>query len=195
MKDKGETQVKGKIICPKCKNEFILELTEGKKVHDTICPKCKNKFSAEVKCDPKELDWEEYGEPRKTVLSCIKPRSNKPLIATILLVCVFVIGITTAVFIDFLIPIMSYVGSFMDFLKDNLNIGYPISIVIFSVFALPAVFACIKRKHFSLAVFSSFITIFSFGFFFIGSILSIIAFLLIFVSRDEFKDEKKGKIF
>jgi len=194
MKDKGETQVKGKIICPKCKNEFILELTEGKKVHDTICPKCKNKFSAEVKCDPKELDWEEYGEPRKTVLSCIKPRSNKPLIATILLVCVFVIGVSTAIFSDFFIKTTPYAISAMD-LKGDINIGYPIIVVIFSVFALLAIVACFKRKHFGLAVVCSFIAIFSFGFFFIGSILSIIAFLLIFVSRDEFKDEKKEKIF
>ena len=90
MKDKGEIQVKGKIICPKCKNEFILDSTEDKKEHDAICPKCKNKLSVEAKSDPKELSWEEHGEPRKTVLSSIKPRSNKPLIAVLLLICVFV---------------------------------------------------------------------------------------------------------
>jgi len=187
------------ITCPKCKKEFNLDLPKKEKKHEVVCPSCDNKFT--IKTDHSttkskdEFVWIEHGEPRKTILSSIKPRTNRPMIAAILLTCVFIIGITTAVFIDFLIPIMSYVGSFMDFLKDNLNIGYPIIIVIFSVFALPAVFACIKRKHFNLAFFSSFITIFSFGFFFIGSILSIIAFVLIFVSRDEFEDEKKGKIF
>jgi uncharacterized protein YbaR (Trm112 family) len=188
--------LKGKIICPECNNEFILELTENKKIHVVICPKCKNKFSVKAKCDSKELSWEEYGEPRKTVLSCIKPRSNKPLIAVILLVCIFSIGISTAIFSDIFIISTSYANSFLNF-KDiiNMNISFSIIIVIFSVFALLAIFACIKRKHFSLAVIGSFIAIFSFGFFFISSILGIIAFVLIFISRDEFEDGKKAKIF
>ena len=88
MKENGEKQVKGKIICPKCKNEFILELAEDKKIHEVICPKCTNKFNIEAKCKYDDLEWVEHGEPRKTVLSCIKPRSNKPLIAVVLLVCV-----------------------------------------------------------------------------------------------------------
>ena len=187
--------MKGRIICPKCKSEFILDLVEDKKIHVVICPKCNNKFSIEAKCEFKELDWEEYGEPRKTVLSCIKPRSNKPLIAVVLLVCVFLIGISTAVFSYIFIQTSSYAIYFMDFFKDNINVGYSIIIVIFSIFTLFAIFACIKRKYFGLAIVGSFIAIFSFGFFFIGSILSIIAFVIIYLSRDEFEDEKKGKIF
>ena len=187
--------MKGRIICPKCKSEFILDFVEDKKIHDVICPKCNNKFSVEAKCGFKELDWEEYGEPRKTVLSCIKPRSNKPLIAVVLLFCVFLIGISTAIFYYIFIKTTFYTISFMDFFKDNINVGYSIIIVIFSIFALIAIFACIKRKYFGLAMIGSFIAIFSFGFFFIGSILSIIALVIIYLSRDEFEDEKKGKIF
>ena len=148
MKGNGEKQVKGKIICLKCKNEFILELAEDKKIYDVICPKCNNKFSIEAKYESKELDWVEYGEPRKTILSCIKSRSNKPIIAVVLLVCVFLICILTTVFSNVFIQTTSYASPFMDFLKDNLSIGYSIIIVIFSVFALIALFACIKRKHF-----------------------------------------------
>lgn len=188
--------MKGKIICPECNNEFILELSEDKKIHNVTCTICKYKFSVKAKCDSKELIWEEYGEPRKTVMSCIKPRSNRPLIAVILLVCIFSIGISTAVFSDIFIESTSYVTSFID-LKDfiNMDMDFSIIIVIFSVFALFAIFACIKRKHFGLAVIGSFIAIFSFGFFFIGSILGIIAFVLIIISRDEFEDGKKAKIF
>jgi DNA-directed RNA polymerase subunit RPC12/RpoP len=187
--------LKGKTICPRCKNEFILELTLEKKIHDVVCPKCKNKFSIEAKCSSKELDWEEYGEPRKTVLSCIKPRSNKPMIAAAFLICVFLIGILTAAFFDIFVQTTVNNISFLEFFKDNTNFGYSIFIVIISIFALISLFACIKREYFILAITGSFIAIFSFGFFFIGSILSIIAFILVLISRDEFKDEKKGKIF
>ena len=187
--------MKGKTICPKCKNEFILDLTEDKKIHDVICPKCKYKFSVEPKCNSKELKWEEYGEPRKTILSCIKPRSKKPIIASILLIVVFLIGISTAVFFNTFIQTTVNAISYLDFLKGDINIALSVLIIIFSVFALIAIFTCIKRKYFILAMSSSFIAIFSFGFFFIGSIISIIAFMLIFISRDEFKDENKGKIF
>jgi|GEM_PF-1097384 len=195
MKGDGETQVKGRIICPKCKNEFILELAEDKKIFEVVCPKCTNKFNIETKCKSEDLEWEEHGEPRKTILSCTKQRSNKPLIAIVLLVCVFLFGISTAVFYDVFIQTTSYASSLMNFLKDNINIGSSIIIVIFSVFAIIAIFACNKRKYFILAIAGSFIAIFSFGFFFIGSILSIIAFVIIYLSRDEFEDEKKGKIF
>ena len=187
--------MKGRIICPKCKNEFILDFVEDKKIHDVICSKCNNKFTVEAKSESKELAWEEYGEPRKTVRSCIKPRSNKPLIAVVLLISVFLIGILTSVFYNIFIQTTLNTIYFIDIFKDNTNVGYSIIFVIFSIFALIAVFACIKRKYFGLAIFGSFIAVFSFGFFFIGSIFSIIALVIIYYSRDEFVDEKKAKIF
>jgi hypothetical protein len=75
------------------------------------------------------------------------------------------------------------------------NIGCSIIFAIFTAFALFAMIACLKRQNVDVAIAGSFFGIFSFGFFFIGSILSIIAFSLIMISRDEFRDGSKGKLF
>jgi hypothetical protein len=53
----------------------------------------------------------------------------------------------------------------------------------------------LKRKHFDVAVAGSIISIFSFGFFLIGAIISIIAFIIIMKCKEEFDDGKKGKTF
>ena len=73
--------------------------------------------------------------------------------------------------------------------------GCSIIIFIFSIFALLAAISCLKRKHFDLAMVGSIVSIFSFGFFMIGSILCIIAIIIIFKSKEEFNDGKKGKTF
>ena len=73
--------------------------------------------------------------------------------------------------------------------------GCAIIIVIFSIIALIGSIACLKRQHFDIAIICAFIGIFSFGFFLIGSILAIIAFIFIFRSKEEFENGKKGKIF
>lgn len=275
--------LKGRTTCPKCKKEFILNLSDENKTHKATCPECKNEFSIKVKCEnkdgTKQCSWEEHGEPRKTILSSIKPRSNRPLIAIVLLICVFSIGLSTAVFSNVFVQttcdtfsvmgfkgnINIYVVNQSDIILENVNIilsdktfeskgngtyslenvtlglqtiqvtkeGYKPQeiellvtpfvsseknikmeqgtteneiikfntlgclsiIIIFSIFALLAMIACIKRQHFDLAVVGSFLAIFSIGFFFIGSIISIIAFILIFYSRDEFENGKKGKTF
>jgi len=275
--------MKGRTTCPKCKHEFILDLPEDSKKHEVTCPKCKNKFSIQAKCKNSgtkdECSWEEHGEPRKTILSKIKPKTNKPKLAAIILTCVFIIGITTAFFseifiestlnivsntgvkgeIEFVVTDMSNesiknvsvtvsnISGFTDekgslvlknikpgvqtvkissngyisqereilvlpFIKSEQTIkmkngtgeeklvkfdsvGCTLILGVFSVFALLAVIACIKRQYVDIALAGSFISIFTCGFFFIGSILSIIAFAIIVMSRDEFEDGKKGKIF
>jgi len=275
--------MKGRIICPKCKKEIILELPDEEKKHEVICPKCNNKFSIQTKCkDSKsyeECSWEEHGEPRKTVLSSTKSRTKRPIIAAILLACVFVIGLTTATFsesfIESSLDIASYAGltgSMKILVTDqsnntlknvaikinnisgvtdakgyfsakNIDLGiqkleisktnfknqireiliYPffkyestiilengsgegkdikfdtsgclIILVIFSVIALIGTMACLKRQHIDIAIAGSLIGIFSFGFFFIGSILAIIAFVIIIRSKEEFENGKKGRIF
>jgi hypothetical protein len=68
-------------------------------------------------------------------------------------------------------------------------------ILIFSIFALLGAIVCLKRQNFDVAIVGSVIGIFSFGFLFIGSILSLIAFVIIYKSKDEFEDGKKGKTF
>ncbi len=273
--------MKGRTICPKCKNELILDLPDKGK-HEVVCPKCNNTFSIQ-KCDDsvsfQECSWEEHGEPRKTVLSSMKPKTKMPMIAAIILSCVFIIGITTAAFsesfIDSSLDVASYAGltgSIKILVTDqsnntlsNVNIkindingvtnsegyfstekielgiqklvisnenyknqtreilvtpffkfestitlenqsgnekniqfnstGCAIILVIFSVIALIGAISCLKRQHFDIAIVGALIGIFSFGFFLIGSILAIIAFIMIFKSKDEFENGKKGKIF
>jgi len=277
-------QMKGRTTCPKCKKEFVLDLPEDNKNHEVTCPKCNNKFLIKTKCDEKkskkECSWEEYGEPRKTILSSIKPKTNKPLICGIILLCVFGLGISTTVFSETFVETsldtakaVGLTGTVKITITDQFNnsldnitvvlneetiepngngtyykqgvelgihalllsnaeayktkkvelliapfivtestvemeegigeaetvyfdfVGCSIILGIFSVFALLGMIACFKRQHFDLALAGSFLAIFSFGFFFIGSILSIISFVVVMRSREEFEDGKKGKIF
>ncbi len=275
--------LKGRATCPKCNNSFILDIPKDNEKHEVVCPKCKNKFNIKTKSKPsteKDCSWEEHGEPRKTILSAIKPKTNKPMIAAILLICVFSLGITTAVFSETFIEstydaasaiglkgtvevtvinkssnqtvdnvVVKVYGETLKnkgnglykledvelglhyieikgagyktvrqeilvspfFLSEheiNINpgseaekekqfdtMGCTIIILIFSVFAFVGIITCIKRQNFDVAVAGSIFGIFCFGFFFIGSILSIVAFVLIYKSRDEFENGKKGKIF
>ena len=277
------TTMKGRTTCPECKKEFILDLPKDDKRHQIVCPECGNKFDVFAKYDKnrkgQECTWEEHGEPRKTILSATKPKTNKPMIAAIILICVFAIGFATSVFseefIETTLDVAANVGLTSDveiyltnqtnltiinatitlngqtisykqdgiYYKGNVkpgiqtieittagyktqsveilvtpffksekkikleegsgpadkiyfdNIGCSIIIAIFTVFALFAMIACLKRQNVDVAIAGSFFGIFSFGFFFIGSILSIIAFFIIMKSRDEFKDAKKGKHF
>jgi len=270
--------MRGKTTCPECKHSFTLDLPVRDEKHEIVCPKCKNKFNVKVKCKDDECTWEEHGEPRKTILSKNKAITNKPMIAAILLICVFVLGVTTAIysesFIETSLDVASGLGlkgnveiyvtdlennslanvtltidevnkdtnakgiaNFRDvelgihtmeiskegysqnqevlvipFIKTKIDfeleedneseetiefdtLGCTFIIGIFSVFALLGAIACIKRRNLDLAIAGSIIGIFSFGFFLIGLILSIIAFVLIIKSRDEFRDAKKGKVF
>ena len=275
--------MKGRTICPKCKHEFILELEGDEKEHSVLCPNCNNKFILKTDCkdsDPNfECSWEEHGEPRKTILSKIKPKTNRPMLAAIILICVFVIGLSTSLFsqtfIETSLDVASGVGfngsvkltitdienktidranikingisgltnnsgifyienvdlgiknleittsgyktykkeimvspffNYEDTIKLNNGSGTEdliefnsssctLIILIFSIFALLGSLVCLKRQYFDVAVVSSLIGIFSFGFFFIGTILSIIAFIVIIKSKDEFDDGKKGKTF
>jgi hypothetical protein len=274
--------MKGKTVCPNCKENFIIDLPQDDKKHKVTCPNCRCAFDVRKSSkdsSSKECSWEEYGEPRKTILSSIKPETMKPFIAIILLIIIFSVGITTSVFSEAFIETNMQTASIagltgevkihiMDqnnnsleqitilingdpvehqnngsYYRDNIKpgiktiqlsrdgfktqkiellimpfitseqtikmqegsgsqetvyfdtLGCSIILLIFSIFALISLISCIKRQHFDLAVVGSFLAIFSFGFFFIGSILSIIAFVLIILSRDEFQNGDKGKIF
>jgi hypothetical protein len=274
--------VKGRTTCPKCKHEFVLDIPVDEKKHEVICTKCKNKFIVSAKCTEtksgKECSWEEHGEPRKTILSAIKPRTNKPMIAAVILICVFSIGMSSAVFSEYFIESsldvasnFGLTGTVQIEVTDISNISIPnvditlgdmngitdengifyaekvelgiktieltvsnyktrtaeilvtpfllskhtiimqdgtgdiitnyetsgcsFILTIFSFFSLFGAAACLKRQHIDVAIVGSLIGIFSFGFFLAGSILSIIAFVLIMISRDEFENGKKGKVF
>ena len=65
--------MKGRTTCPKCTHEFVLDAPKGYKKHRVVCPKCKHKFTIQPPLDDLKKDndclWQEYGEPRKTILS------------------------------------------------------------------------------------------------------------------------------
>jgi len=278
----GEKDMKGRTTCPKCKHEFVLDAPEDSNKYEVVCPNCGNKFTIQpTSCDSKSEDecfWEEHGEPRKTILSAIKPTTGKPTIAAVLLIIVFAIGITSSAFpgtfietpldvlanggmtgsVDLLvldqsnnslgevliiidgtstttdenglysaenispglkkveisltgyktltreILVVPFITSSHEIIMEDGNdekyipfdtIGCSIILVIFSVFALLAAVVSMKRQHLDVAVVGSILSIFSFGFLMIGSIISIIALIIILKSRDEFENGKKGKIF
>jgi len=275
--------IKGRTKCPKCRHEFVLDISDGEKRHEAVCPNCNNKFSVIVSDSPTETEegsfWVEHGEPRKTILSSRKQKTRKPKIAAVLLICVFVIGLSTAVYFEIFIESSTYVTSFLgvkgtvdihvtdksnnsvynltveiedfgnlkktgngSYVANNVEVGIKeikihapgyvnitqeilvtpfftsyqdikmekgvgsetnsfdltgctFILIIFPIFALLAAIASFKRVHFDAAAICSIISIFAFGFFMVGSILSIIAFVIIFKSKEEFDDGKKGKVF
>ena len=272
--------MKGRTTCPKCKHEFILDVGNEEETHKATCPNCNNDFNITTSEHNKdeECTWEEHGEPRKTILSSIKPRTNKPMIAAVLLVVVFSMGITTAVFSEtFLetsinvasgigikgtaeISVINHLNQSMDNVSITINnaitdtnvdglfhlenvtlgiqsvyinksgyesiereilvlpfivthheikmeegtgninvafdtLGCSLIFAILSVFALISAVACLKREHFDVAVAGSIIGLFSIGFFLIGAVISIIAFVIIMKCKEEFDDGKKGKTF
>jgi len=274
--------MKGRTICPKCKHEFVLDVPDSRETHDIICPKCENKFTVQTKAGNTETSeeclWEEHGEPRKTILSSIKPRTNKPMIAAILLVAVFVMGITTAVFSETFMETsldalsnagmegtvelsvmnstnysLSNVSITINGIDNNTNengfymmgnvslgvqeitfsltgyktltyeilvtpvitasheikmeegtgqetipfnsIGCSAIFAIFAVFALLGAVSAYKRRNLDVAAAGSIIGIFCFGFLLMASILGIIAFIIIMMSKEEFDNGKKGKVF
>lgn len=102
---------KGSITCPKCGQKIIAEIHKDVSTFHLICPNCNHHFkvvtsqinlsdtssdaSVNVETDCK---WEEHGEPRKTILSSIKPRTDKPMIASVLLIIVILITLISALF-------------------------------------------------------------------------------------------------
>ena len=75
------------------------------------------------------------------------------------------------------------------------TMGCSIILLIFSVIALLGAVASLKRKNIDVAVAGALLGIFSFGFFMLGSILSIISLFIILRSKEEFENGKKGKSF
>lgn len=260
----------------------MVDVPDAKEIYTVTCPQCAHEFTIKTKeCkdkDSKECSWEEYGEPRKTILSAIKPRTGKPTIAAILLITVFIIGMFTAFFaepfvesslgtlsevgvkgsLEFTVlnatnASLPYVNITIDgvqqktneagfFSSDNVSLGiqtvtfsYPeyntleyellvtplISpahtirmsegtgtekrqfnsigctaiFMIFSVFALLGAVSVYQRSNLDVAIAGSLLGALSFGFFFSGSILSLIAFVIIMRCKEEFHNGKKGKTF
>ena len=190
--------MKGKTTCPKCKHEFVMDVPDNTEKHVIDCPKCSHSFI--IKRTPESDDergWEEYGEPRKTILSSIKKKTNRPMIASFLLLATGVLGIFTAVVYgssdEMIIPNLEFITSSLSlFSFDKLILS--IIIVIFSIFALAGSITVFKRRYFVFTAICAFLGIFSIGLF-VGLLLAIVALGLIIVSRDEFENGTKGKVF
>ncbi len=75
------------------------------------------------------------------------------------------------------------------------SIGCSTIFMIFAVFALLGAVSVYQRRNFDVAVAGSLIGALSFGFFYIGSILAIVAFFIILKCKEEFNNGKKGKVF
>jgi hypothetical protein len=186
--------MKGRTVCPQCKHSFIVNVPEKSEKYKITCKNCKNVFT--INCTPNgactyEGQWEEHGEPRKTVLSAIKPQTNKPFIASFLLLAVGVLGflnvffeLNNQTFIPFITWIFDYIT----------HVEFALLIVIGAIFAIIGSLTTIKRRYFQLSIACSIIGIFSIGFF-VGSILAIAALILLILARDEFEHGTKGKIF
>jgi len=276
--------MKGRTTCPKCKKEFVLDIPDNTDKQEVTCPNCSNNFTIKTTNssdlnNEEECCWEEHGEPRKTILSSIKPKTNRPMIAAFLLAFVFIFGVSTAIFSEAFIETslstfsnagvngnleLQVIGQSNETLqnvsisiddtfygKTNINgvystcnislgfktleisytdykiqtreilvypfttssyeikinegigeenisydtIGCTLIIAIFSVFALLGAISSFNRRNLDVAIVGSIIGIFSFGFFLIGAIVSIVALIIILISRDEFENGKKGKIF
>ena len=192
--------MKGKTSCPNCNHEFIMDIPDDSDTHLVDCPKCAHTFSirrASNSKSEKEQVWEEYGEPRKTILSSIKKKTNKPLMASFLLLATGLLGILTAI---------------INSSSDNLNVqpfeaivsnlswlpigdlSFSIVLVVFSIFALIGSVTVFKRRYFIFTTICAILGILSIGLI-VGLVLSIIALELIIVSRDEFENGTKGKVF
>ena len=192
--------MKGRTTCPKCKHEFVMDVPDNSEKHMIDCPKCNHSFVIKRICKDEsddECGWEEYGEPRKTILSSIKKKTNKPTIASFLLLTTGVLGIFTAILYGSgsgqLIPELAFITSNLSMFSFD-KLALSLLLVIFSIFALAGSVTVFKRRYFVFTAICAFIGIFSIGFF-VGLVLAIVALELIIVSRDEFENGTKGKVF
>jgi hypothetical protein len=188
--------MKGKTTCPKCKHELVKDMPDDSDTYTINCPNCNHTFTIK-KASKNDHAWEEYGEPRKTILSSIKKKTNKPIFASFLLLTTGVLGIFTAVIFsspeNLNVPQIEIITSNFLWLPLG-NIALSITLTIFSIFAIVGSITVFKRRYFIFSAFCAFVGIFSLGLI-IGLILSIIALELIFISRDEFENGTKGKVF
>ena len=190
--------MKGKTTCPQCSHEFVMDVPDDSETTTIECPECNHSFAIKRTCQEEPDDgcgWEEYGEPRKTILSSIKKKTNKPIIASFLLLATGVLGIFTAVILsssnELVIPKLEFIMSYFSAID---NVVLSVVLVVFSAFALAGSITAFKRRYFVFTAVCAVVGIFSIGLF-IGFVLAIVALVLLIISRDEFENATKGKVF
>lgn len=192
--------MKGKTRCPQCNYEFVMDIPDNSEMHKIVCPKCSNSFVIKKSYKEKENEecgWEEHGEPRKTILSSLKKRTNKPIIASFLLLTTGILGIFTAVIYGSmeltLIPELQFVIDQLSTLNiDHITLSFAMGF--FSICAFLGSITAFLRKYLSFTIICAFLSIFSIGLF-IGIALASASFILILYTRDEFENATKGKVF
>ncbi|HEC80936.1 MAG TPA: hypothetical protein ENI42_00715, partial [Thermoplasmatales archaeon] len=91
--------MKGRTRCPKCNHTFIVDVPPEVEQYKVTCPKCKHHFiilphkKEEKPCSK----WEEFGGTRKTILPSLIKMTKRPLIASVLLFTVTILGVFTAI--------------------------------------------------------------------------------------------------
>ena len=190
--------MKGKTTCPQCTHEFVMDVPEDAETHNIQCPQCGHLFVIKrtfQEDQDDECGWEEYGEPRKTILSSMKKKTNRPIIASFLLLATGILGVFTAVILassnGSVISQLDILTSYFSTI-DNTILSIPL--IVFSAFAFAGSITAFKRQYFVFTALCSVVSIFSVGLF-IGFILSIVALALLIISRDEFENAAKGKVF
>ncbi len=125
-------------------------------------------------------------------------KSNKPLIAGVLMIIVFILAVVAAGQIFFLdmdaVNLEELEGReefSVELVETIMNVCGAI-ILILGVFLLIGGFLAIKRIHWGVALAASIAGVFTIGPLFIGSVLSLVALVLIFMSKDEFNG--KGEV-
>ncbi|MFH1101908.1 MAG: hypothetical protein V1726_07735 [Methanobacteriota archaeon] len=194
--------MKIQVTCPQCNTQITFDenqhLTD---IHQVDCPKCHLSFTVQpsdlVPCPAPECGWEEYGEPRKTILSSMRKISNKPKIAGVLLLVMGILGLLTAILSDTafgsLLPGVNLILTFLSTANVD-KIILSILLAICAFFAIGGAVTAFKRRYFLFTILCIIIGMFSIGLY-IGLGLAIIALWLLFTSRDEFEDATKGKVF
>ncbi len=185
--------MKGKTTCPQCNHGFVMDVPDDSDTHTIKCPQCNHLFVIKRTCQEEpddECGWEEYGEPRKTILSSMKKKTNKPIIASFLLLATGILGIFTAIILASSNGLEVITSCFSNI--DNAVLSVPL--VVFSAFAFAGSVTAFKRQYFVFTAVCAVVGIFSVGLF-IGFVLSIVALALLIISRDEFENAAKGKVF
>jgi len=190
--------MKGKTTCPQCSYEFVMDVPVDSETTGINCPHCSHSFIIKRTCQEEpddECGWEEYGEPRKTILSSMRTKTNKPVIASFLLLATGVLGIFTAVVLASSNgTVISQFEFFTSYFLNDGNIVFSVVLVIFSAFAFAGSITAFKRRYFVFTAVCAVLGIFSVGLF-IGFALAIAALILLILSREEFENATKGKVF
>ncbi|MGM0405648.1 MAG: hypothetical protein ACQEQM_05855 [Thermoplasmatota archaeon] len=125
-------------------------------------------------------------------------KSKKPFIAGVLMIIAFILAVVAAGQIFFLdidaLNLEELEGQEelgVDFVKTIMNVCGAIFLIV-GIFLLVGGILAIKRIYWGISLAASIAGIFSMGPFFLGSILSLIALVLIFMSKNEFNG--KGEV-